>query len=284
MKKLDESIKLFNLAFTDTLLMGDFSRVDFDLDKEKVNYDNCVNLYDLVNKFNRLNLLFKKEYHKLDKLDLGKKVEVLDFNKSVINNDNYRVLTMCIDKPTITNHSKTFLYLREVNGENSSFVTNGINRLDKDYYHEEINIDKEIVKKYLDLFEKYSLLLDLYDRFSNGLIFGDGTFSMYSKIESDNNNILDQLDRFNIDISFSPFMSSGNHISLSVKMGDVISIDGKNSMIQLGDKILKGNKEIYLKILKSIYLHGKYLNNYCDRQYNKEKIKLKSLVGISDRY
>ena len=92
MKELEESIKYFNLVFTDTLVSEDFSRVGFDLDKKKVNYDNCISLYDLISKFNKLYSLFKKEYRDLDKLDLGKNVEVLDFSKFDLFGDNIRFL------------------------------------------------------------------------------------------------------------------------------------------------------------------------------------------------
>lgn len=284
MKKLEESIKYFNLVFTDTLVSNDFSKVGFDLDKKKVNYDNCISLYDLISKFNKLYSLFKKEYRDLDKLDLGKNVEVLDFSKFDLFGDNIRFLSMYINKPTITNHQNTYLYLREFNNDICPYVTNNINMFDKDYYNNLVDLDKEKVKKYLDLFEKYSLLLDLYDRLFDQMIFGDGTFSIFSKIKSENDSILNDLENIAISIHNNPHMSIGDHFQICVNLGDKLSIDSNNSTIRLGEHILKSDKKLYLKVLKSIYLHGRYLNNYCNRSKDNEKTKLKSLMNIDNHY
>ena len=110
MKELDNYMKECNLVFTDTINRLDFCRVDFDIDKVEVNYDDSISLLHLVSSFNKLYLSFKKEYEELEKLNLGKSIEVASFKRYDYSNDNYRVLTVYIDKPTITKHGDTVLY------------------------------------------------------------------------------------------------------------------------------------------------------------------------------
>ena len=52
MNELDKFIKEMNLVFTNTLTRDDFCVVDFDLDKQEINYNNSISLYELLNKFN----------------------------------------------------------------------------------------------------------------------------------------------------------------------------------------------------------------------------------------
>ena len=62
------------------------------------------------------------------------------------------------------------LYICERNNNIYSFVTNNINPFNKNYYKENIILDHEKCKKYLDLFEKYKLLLDTYKYLKNSCL------------------------------------------------------------------------------------------------------------------
>ena len=68
MNELDKFIKEINLIFTNTIQSIDFCRVGFDLEDQKINYENTINMYKLVSSFNKLYLPFKKEYDDLEKL------------------------------------------------------------------------------------------------------------------------------------------------------------------------------------------------------------------------
>lgn len=59
-EKLDKYIKESNFVFTDTIDRLDFCRVDFDIDKTKVNYVDSISLLRLVTSFNKLYLSFRK--------------------------------------------------------------------------------------------------------------------------------------------------------------------------------------------------------------------------------
>ena len=280
MIELENSIKSFNLIFTDTLEKEDFCKVGFDLNKEKVNYDNCISLYDIVEKFNILHKTFKKRYNDLEKFDLGRHIDISNFIKN--DNINYRCLLIYIDEPTMINEKYTDLYLVERDNEIKSFITNNLNVFDKKHYYKEIDLDKKIVKQYLDLFENYSILLYLYHRFENGILFGDGTYTLFTNIKSENNELLDDFEKIEILLGANYFLSPGEHIKCCINLGNSLNIDVNDSKIEIFDKNIKANKEDYIRILKSIFINERYLNEYYDRKNGRKIISTKTLIKTSN--
>lgn len=258
MKKLDKYIKECNLVFTDTIDRLDFCRVDFDIDKAEVNYVDSINLLHLVSSFNKLYLSFKKEYDELDKLNLGKTIEVLSFGKFDYNGDNYRTLILYIDNPIITSHKDTILYLREINDEIKSFVTNNINPFDKKYYRENVKLNNDIAKKYLDLFEKYSLLLEIYNHLKNNQIFGDGTNCIFTVIDNYNSNLLEGLRTFKLSFG-SAYFDTEYYAELLINLGDNFGLDYDNCKLILDCENIKLDEEVCRKVLNNVYLNKKYV-------------------------
>lgn len=257
MKELDRYIKQWNLVFTDTSDRLDFCRVDFDIDKTEVNYDGSISLYNLVSSFNKLYLLFKKEYEELEKLNLGKDIEVLSFEKFDYNGDDYRSLIFYIDEPTITKHGDTILYLREINGEMKPLVTNNRNPFDKNYYREDIKLNDDIAKKYLDLFEKYSLLLNTYNYLKNRQIFGDGTNGIYTSIDNYNSNLLKGLNKFKISFG-STYFDTERFIEILINLGENFGIDYDNSKMILDNEETSIDKETSDRLFANVYVNKKY--------------------------
>ena len=227
MEKLDKYIKKCNLVFTDSVNILDFCRVDFDIDKAEVNYVDSINLLHLVSSFNELYLSFKKEYDELDKLNLGKTIEILGFEKFDYNGDSYRNLILYIDNPIVTNREYTILYLREINGEVKPFITNDINVFDKKYYRENVEINNDIAKKYLDLFEKYSLLLETYNHLKNNRIFGDGTNSIFTVIDNYSSNLLEGLKTFKLSFC-SEYFDAEYYAEFLINLGNNFGLDYDN--------------------------------------------------------
>ena len=254
MNDIKEYLKSCNLVFTDTIDRYAFATVGFDINKQEVNYDGSISLLDLVSSFNKLYLSFIKEYDKLPKLKLGKNVEALDFSKFDFDKDSYRILRLYISKPVITKHENTLLYLREINGEILPYVTNGKSPYDNGYYHEDVKIDTEITKKYLDLFEKYSLLLESYNYFKNKFVFGDGTNCLFTLIDDYVHcNLLDGLHKFKIS-----FGSDGDSIDLPINLGDNFGLDYDHCKVILDSKEIPRSKEEYDDILASTYINKQY--------------------------
>ena len=257
MEKLDKYIKECNLVFTDTIDRLDFCRVDFDIDKIKIDYIDSINLLHLVSSFNKLYLSFKKEYDELDKLNLGKTIEILSFEKFDYNGDNYRNLILYIDNPFITNHENTLLYLREINGEIKPFITNNINPFDEKYYREKVKLNNDIVKKYLDLFEKYSLLLETYNHLKNNQIFGDGTNYIFTVIDNGNSNLLEGLKTFKFSFG-SAYFDAEYYAEFLINLCDNFGLDYDNCKIVLDCENIKTDEEVCRKVLNNVYLNKKY--------------------------
>ena len=280
MEKLDNSIKAFNLVFTDTIDRLDLCQSDFEFNKVSINYDNCINLYDLVSKFNNLFAHFKKEYKDLNKIIVGENIEIDRFKS--IPSTNHRFLSMHIYEPCITSHEDTYLYLVEDNGKMYSYVTNDINPCDKEYYYEKIDINPIQIKEYLDLFEKYNILIDLYKYFRDGFIYSDGTYILFSKIESIDDSIFDSVQKLTITLGSNFFKLPGDHIKICLNTIESSNIDISNSEIRLGNDFINANESDYLNILKNIYINGKYLETYYDRSINKSKDNMKRLLKVKE--
>ena len=77
MDELTGSIKMLNLAFTNTFYNNGVNMKSFKLDEVKINFENSISLYDILDKFNKLYISFKKEYRSLDKLYLFEKYSIL---------------------------------------------------------------------------------------------------------------------------------------------------------------------------------------------------------------
>lgn len=253
MNLLDNYIKECNLVFTDSV-----NRLDYNINNAKINYDDSISLFHLVSSFNKLYLSFKKEYEQLPKLNVGKYVSVSSFDVYNDEKDNcYRSLLLYVDKPLITKHTNTHLILDDKFGEIQSYVTSFGNLLSKDYYREHIDMDSSIIKKYLDLFEKHILLLDLYNKLKSGQIFGDGTNSIFVVIDDYENNLLKELKNMKIFIS-SVYLDTENCIELMFNLGDNFGIDYDNCKIVLNSDDVQIEKEEYNKVLTNIYINKKY--------------------------
>ncbi len=260
MKELDRYMKHCNLVFTDTLSRSDFCQVGFNPDKVEVNYNDSITLLHLISSFNELYLLFQKEYEKLEKLDLGKRVEVLGFHQCTLDQNHYRFLILYINHPVITKHEDTILYLREMNDDIKPFVTNNINRNpdDKNYYCEDIQLNSEIAQKYLDLFEKYSSLITLYHELKNASIFGDGTNYIFTSIDHCESNLLDGLSNFKISFG-SSYFNTEYFVDLSIRLGNDFGIDYDNCRLVLKNEKVSTDINSYHQILNNVYIHKKYV-------------------------
>ena len=256
-EELSTFLKECNLIFTNTIDRNDFCKVNFDIDKEKANFDNCINIFELVHSFNKLYNSFKKEYEKIGRINFGEKTEILHFNKIDENNHNYRNLCLYIHNPLIIKYPYTYLYLIEMDGIIKSYVTNNLSPVDKRYYCEEINLDAKSVKKYLNLFEKYRLLLDFYKYLKSNQIFGDGTFSIFTEIDDHNCNLLEELNKFRVSFG-SSYFNEENYIDIVFNLGDKLQLDYPNCRYIINHHLMSLDEKEYQKILKNTYINKKY--------------------------
>lgn len=255
MNDLDNFIKEINLVFTNTIDKYEFCRVGFNIDDVNVNYDGSISLYELVSSFNKLYLNFKKDYEQLDKIQFGKYLQFGNFFKSEREDCDYMELMFYVDEPYVCNHSETLLYLVSENSVISSFVTNGINPFDKNYYFEYIELDSNKAKQYLDLFEKYQALLATYQSLKCSFLFGDGTNVIFTEIGGE---LIDELNFFRLSFG-SAFIDTEYFVKLIAKLGEQLVVDYDNSEIILDSKNEDVNEDVVNKLLKDVFVHKKYL-------------------------
>ena len=268
MDRIDACIKSFNIPLTNTLEREDFFRIDYDLERIDINYNDCISLYDLINSFNKMHLAFKKEFSELEKLDLGKEISVVDFTKY---DDELRVLDLAVYKPKASNENYLYLYLREINGVSMPYITNDKGSIhSENYYKSNVKIPAKTVKKYLDLFEKYQVLFELYKHLKNKIVFNNGTHFLNTRICSIDSNFLDEMDSFKVTLNASYHMMPGDHIDLSVNLGNIFGVSEEECNIIIGDEDIEPTVELCTDILKRIYIHNNYLGK--EKNNNKEDV------------
>lgn len=264
---LNESIKLFNLMFTDTIDRYHFCRVGFNLNNQIVKYDNCISLNDIKESFRITYNAFKKEYDELEKLNLGEYIEVDGYTESEYMGDKYHTLMVYIEKPTMIDKPYTYLYINEINGIMEPAITNiGIN-YDEEDYRINIHLDEDICRKYLALFKKYAPLLETHEFFKNNWNYGDGTFCLFSKIHSKRDNILNDLEDMEFTLGSNYFMSPGDHMMITISLKDN-KIDLSKSYLDLDDHLLEADSSLYERILNEIYLNKSHIQNSPYRKYH----------------
>lgn len=253
---LKEFIYVFNLMTT--LTVTDRKELCY-LYNEKINkeidYSNSINFYELVKLFNKCYLLFKNDYEKLEKIDFGEYIQFFNFNKT----ENNRYLGIYIYGPNsdICDKGDTTLYLIEENNTIHSYITNDINPFSKDYYWEEIQFDNNILKKYLDFVEKYDLFLSGYYNLKNQFIYGDGTTVLFSKINGD---IFNKLENFEFHFG-NLYFNTEDFVDVFFKLGEEFAIDYDSSKIILHDKeILDSKKENIDKLINGLYVNRSKLS------------------------
>lgn len=257
---LEKYVKVLNAIFTNTDLIW----TNENDQKININYDDSINLFNLVSSFNELYQSFKKEYAKLTKLSLGENIEILDYFEFTLNNDNYRVLMMYIDKPLVTNHPDTILYLREINGKLMPFVTNNLNKFAKGHYQDDIKLDEELAKKYLDLFSQYNQLLKMYNYFKNQFVFGDGSNTLVTEITGD---FLKELKTFKI------FFGSFDEITkLFINLGDNFGLAYDECHFIVNDKKVAIKNADFDYLFNNVYLNKVYTSKE-KREKNRKRTK-----------
>ena len=274
MKELDVFIKKCNLIFT----KPNQSRLphDYSLDFDKSNCDVSISLLHLVSSFNKLYVSFKKEYEELEKLSLGKNIRFIKFSKFDdfdYWHNNYRWLDFSIDESTMAKHKDIQLRINEMNGEIKNYIIYDKNN------REEVKLNNNIAKKYLDLFEKYSLFLDAYNYLKNRKFTAfllDKSYGYIStSIDNNNSNLLDGLNKFKILLKITyfreeDFAQTKDFVELVINVGNNFGIDYDNSKLNLDGKDIEINKKNYDKILENIYIDKGYtVDRELERLYTK---------------
>lgn len=248
MNNIDKFIKEMSLIFTNTLTSDDFGYIGFDLDEQKINYDDSISLYELINNFNASYQDFKKEYDNIN-INLAKHIEFERYYKK----DNYRCLSLYLRNPAIADYEETMLYIRKDEEKLIAYITN--NNFGKDYYYNIIEIEDSKIVELLDLFEKYEYLLNMYNYLKNRLVFGDSINVLFTKIDG---NIFKNITNFKLLLG-QLYFNYTNNIDIDIKLGDELKITSNNVEAEFKSNNYPISDEEIDKVLTKTYINKKYL-------------------------
>ena len=199
------------------------------------NKDINISLYNLIDKFNREYIKFKKEIDNLPKIN-DFKIRDISYDNSLLvggyNKDNEYI------KIDILLTSKEISY--KVYKNNNLYL--GRDALDI------FKIDNNIINIYL-IANKYQLLLKAYNTFKSGLLVYDGTTTLTTKIDG---FILDDLKSFRV---FGDTIKG--YFSVNYMLGNNLKIDSHNKLVINHQKI--DNNKLLDELIHSLYIDNNLL-------------------------
>ena len=264
--KIDEYIKWCNL---------DLTNPDEDYDDEsfandvQINYDNCVSLFSLASSFNSLYISFKKELDRLPKLDIGSKVDVIKFLKRksyrnlkhelVLDNvKESRKLELFICNPIFADlpagTKSTYFYLEEQDDQIVAYATNNLYH-DDSFFIKDVDFDKKIAKQYLDLFEKYNLLLEIYHSLKGCILYGNGDTMLSINIDDWKSNLLRGLNELTVSTSTN---CGESYTEIVLKLGEDFGIEYNKCKMEYELEPMEITKEDYSNVLTNVYVNKEH--------------------------
>ncbi len=228
--------------------------------------ENIISLYDFISSFNNVYNNFKKDLLSLPEYYFGKKLSLVCYDETYKDNKHNESLMLYIDEPNknLVDAEDTFLQVWVEDDKYETYVTNYISPIDKNFYYNAVNIDKEILRKYIDFFKKYNSFIDTWKRISTSFIFGNGTSVMFLETNGD---IMEELKRITL-LFGNYFLDNSEDFEISILFGEDITVDYDNSKIECLELEENNKSEIINHLLKNIYLHRKDLSTLYE---NKEE-------------
>jgi len=216
-----------------------------------IDFDSVISLKDMVTIFNQAYLAFLGDYQKLLSLDfLGKEIS---FSHLLLNKETKtRYLYFIVSNPKKEYFDETLAVLSfcDFGGDIVGYMANDFYRIDRKI--KELDIDKSLIKAYLNVMEKHYLLGECFRCLKNfNMAIGCGFPSL---IINTTGELLDGLKNFNI--HFGTFsINYAELISLCYNLGPNWGLDYQKSEIMINDSKLE-NQERNLDILsQDIYLN-----------------------------
>ena len=242
-----EYLRDYNLVSTRSVgRMDDIIYSEENTNLASTNYTNCINVYNLINDFNREYQEFKKEYSELESLDELKKYNLA-----------YYYETPTFQTLRYVNHLNMLNFLNI--GENYKLIKSSVHNLDG---KENLNLDSNIVKKYLEFGKKYQCLINKYNVISTSLSslnLNNGVVMSLLLDKQDINDLKYLVYSFGIyNIDFILTFNLGNELSL-----DYIS----------NASLYKFSDEQIVDIAKHIYLDKSFV--YGLDAFNEDKKLIK---------
>ncbi len=259
----------FNLASTHTAKdikeWCDILSSDLDV---KIKKENTISLYDFINSFNKLYNYFKRDLAMLPKYNFGKNISLISYEEKNEGTKHEEFLMLYIDEPdkSIANGIGTNLLVWSKDNVYEAYVTNNLGLLNKNHYFNKINIDTDVIRKYLDFFKKYNSFIETCKIIQTRSVFSNGTSIIFFSIDGD---IMKGLNKITLEFG-NYFLNVSEDFKIPILLGDDITIDYDNSEIRCRELEEKNKVEIIDYLLKSIYIHRTNLSEiYANEKENK---------------
>lgn len=238
--------------------------------KIKINYQNCISLYGLVEIFNKsyMKYIEDKDNFKNILSQLGKEIRYC--HHSVSDDFTSIYLEVFETYPNIFSEKYSIIYF--VNNDGNYYVSanNGRRMFDKQYKSTRVDLDECSIISCLDFVKKHNLFLEGLRDLEEKFVFGNGTSVLFTKIDGD---MFDKLSTFTLTFGNS-YMNSTDYIEVKFRLGESLEIIYDESKVTMDDEEILDSeikKKIINELISEIYINCDKLNGLY-KQDNQEHI------------
>lgn len=234
--------------------------------KKDIEYQDSLSLYEIVERFNQVYQDYLLDIDTLKEVfnPLGKNVLYGYHSLS----EGFAWLVLDVVEPAKEVFDAQHAVVNFINRNDDEYFVNADNgerRFSKDFISKGVDIDKENIKKCLDIIRNHDLLLDSFRELRNKFVFGNGTTVVFSKIDGD---VFDRLTTFTLSFGNS-YMNSSDFLEVKFRLGKKLKILYGSSKVAIEDEEIKDKDE--KKIIIDELLQGVLINS--DKLSNLYKIK-----------
>lgn len=238
--------------------------------KIKINYQNCISLYGLVEIFNKSYMKYIEDKDNLKNIlsQLGKEIRYCHHSVS----DDFTSICLEVFEtyPNIFSEKYSIIYF--VNNDGNYYVSanNGRRMFDKQYKSTRVDLDECSIISCLDFVKKHNLFLEGLRDLEEKFVFGNGTSVLFTKIDGD---MFDKLSTFTLTFGNS-YMNSTDYIEVKFRLGESLEIIYDESKVTMDDEEILDSeikKKIINELISEIYINCDKLNGLY-KQDNQEHI------------
>lgn len=242
-----------------------------------INNNNNTKLLDVIKLFNELYKKFKLEYSQLPKFDLSKTIKYSLFLDS---QDNTMLSFNLVDVNDGIYNEEGWIALDIFSLNNQIFANLSNKRYDHKSYCKRINLDKDVLKKYLEVFKNNILFIKLYEKLYSFTSFSENIKFLSIQVSD---NIIEDL---KLSLSFSdPSINGSDIIDITFLLGEDFKITDYKLLfdfIKINDNDNK--EEILNYILNNLYIENNKLPHMNqNNSVNEENSVLKKTFIINNK-
>ena len=257
----EEYIKKYNLIATKTIKeVSSLYDYNFNIDNYNINYDKSLNIYNLLNEFNKLYYNIKYNYCLLDKFNIAKDMDVFSYK----NENGIELMQFLLRYPNFNIYNKSTIAYLNLYGTNDTYYAQITSDIDSDDYVD-VDLNPYLIKEYLYLGKTYTKLISSYREFKRyfGKSYFEGEINLGLMLNGD---LLSKINYYKLSFGFA-------EIDYDIVFDDLLCVKG---IKKHNDKLTFTDNEI-IDIAKSIYISKKIVKDIIP--INKVKEKQKTLFN-----